>query len=165
MKTGHLTVVSCGLGPGDIGEAHRRAVAEAAVLAGGERLLAWFPAFKGEKVVIEAHARDTADALAKRSEKEKIAVLASGDGLFFGIARLFVARVPAERLAQGLALFVLGLVKKVWVAAQLAPVAAAGFALAQPGAAAAWPAGCPAPASPRTRTADRTGRVPGPRCR
>lgn len=96
--SGHLTILGCGLGPADCTERHRQAVETADVLAGGQRLLAWFPDFEGERVTIGARAADTARDLAARAETERVAVLASGDPLFFGIARLFLPLVPPEAL-------------------------------------------------------------------
>ena len=55
-------------------------------------------------------------------------------------AALVTKHIDRELVARGLLLFVLGLVKKVWLADQLAPYADAGFAQAAPGAAAAWQA-------------------------
>ena len=55
-------------------------------------------------------------------------------------ARLTSGAVDYPRCARGLVLFILGLAKKVWLADQLAPIADQGFALASPGAAAAWQA-------------------------
>jgi D-alanyl-lipoteichoic acid acyltransferase DltB (MBOAT superfamily) len=55
-------------------------------------------------------------------------------------AKLVAKHIDRELIARGLALFVLGLVKKVWLADQLAPFADAGFAQAAPGLGAAWQA-------------------------
>ena len=55
-------------------------------------------------------------------------------------AGLVAKHVDRELVARGALLFALGLVKKVWLADQLAPLANAGFALAAPGTAAAWQA-------------------------
>jgi len=55
-------------------------------------------------------------------------------------ANLVTRHVDRELIARGLLLFALGLIKKVWVADQLAPFADAGFAQAAPGFAAAWQA-------------------------
>lgn len=95
---GSVTLVSCGMGPADLTARHREAVARAGVLAGGRRLLDWFPEFKGEKVVLGAHTAEAVDSLVARSAREQVAVLASGDSLFFGVGRLFAARLPACRL-------------------------------------------------------------------
>ena len=55
-------------------------------------------------------------------------------------AQLLTKHIDRELIARGLLLFVLGLVKKVWLADQLAPCADAGFAQATPSMAAAWQA-------------------------
>ena len=55
-------------------------------------------------------------------------------------ASLVAKHIDRELVARGLLLFTLGLVKKVWLADQLAPLADAGFAQAAPGTAAAWQA-------------------------
>ena len=53
---------------------------------------------------------------------------------------LAARRIEPELVARGLLLFVLGLVKKVWLADQLAPYADAGFGASAPGVALAWQA-------------------------
>jgi len=77
---------------------HHAAVESADVLAGGDRLLAWFPAFSGRRVAVGAHALETVMELVTLAETQHVTVLASGDALFFGIARLFVGRVPPDSL-------------------------------------------------------------------
>ncbi len=95
---GGLTIVGCGLGPADLNDRHREAVARAALLAGGQRLLAWFPDFAGEKMVLGAGIETQVQTLAAASRHRRVVVLASGDPLFFGVGRLFAAAVPAARL-------------------------------------------------------------------
>ena len=53
---------------------------------------------------------------------------------------LGVRHIDREMMARGLGLFAFGLMKKVWVADQLAPYADAGFAAAAPSVALAWQA-------------------------
>ena len=71
-------------------------VGQAELLIGGERQLALFPDFKGEKVAVGAHPSEVVGNLAQ--EKRMTVVLASGDPLFFGIGRLLLRNLPAERL-------------------------------------------------------------------
>lgn len=97
--SGELIVVSCGLGSDDLTQCHYDAVHNAEVLAGGKRLLAWFPEFDGEKIEIGAHASETVLRLAEIAKEKCVVVLASGDALFFGVARLFLEHMPPERLA------------------------------------------------------------------
>ncbi|MFA4943906.1 MAG: precorrin-6y C5,15-methyltransferase (decarboxylating) subunit CbiE [Lentisphaeria bacterium] len=96
MTTGHLTIIGCGLGPDDLTPRHRQAVEAADLLAGGQRLLAWFPEFPGETIVLDHAAATAAAALAESARRRRVAVLASGDPLFFGIARLFTRLLPPE---------------------------------------------------------------------
>jgi precorrin-6Y C5,15-methyltransferase (decarboxylating) len=91
--SGHLTIVSCGVSPNELTDQHKKAVANADVLAGGQRLLDWFPEFKGERVVLGAHTGEAVDRLVAQSPTSRVVVLASGDALFFGIGRLFAERV------------------------------------------------------------------------
>lgn len=98
MTGKNLTMVSCGVCPGDLTDRHRAVVAGADVLAGGQRLLDWFPEFKGEKITLGAHVGEVVDRLVARSSAERVVVLASGDALFFGIGRLFAERMEPGRL-------------------------------------------------------------------
>jgi len=93
-----ITIISCGLGSFDLTDVQRSAVMDAEVLAGGRRLLDGFPSFKGETVMLAAHARDTVTQLVALAQTRRVAVLASGDALFFGIARLFLDQVPADQV-------------------------------------------------------------------
>ncbi len=95
---GHITIVSCGLGPDYLTAEHYATVKQADILVGGKRLLNWFPDFNGEKVPIASHVTETIDKIIIASQSRKIAVLASGDSLFFGIANLFINKVPKEKL-------------------------------------------------------------------
>ncbi|MBN2233099.1 MAG: precorrin-6y C5,15-methyltransferase (decarboxylating) subunit CbiE [Deltaproteobacteria bacterium] len=96
---GHLTVIGCGLGPDDLTPRHRAAAAEADIIAGGRRLLAWFPACNGTRMVIDRHIEElVAELVAAVENGRRVAVPASGDGLFFGIARRFTAALPPESI-------------------------------------------------------------------
>ncbi len=56
------------------------------VIAGGKRQLELLPSgLKAEQIVFGAHTLEQARELVRRAEKEQIAVLASGDPLYFGI--------------------------------------------------------------------------------
>lgn len=85
-----VTVIGCGLRGTPLPPGHAVALAQAQVLAGGARLLESFPEHPGQRIVIGAaldaalHAMD-----ACRAHGLRVAVLADGDPLFFGIgARL-----------------------------------------------------------------------------
>ena len=93
-----ITIVGCGLGPDDLTERHRAAVESADVLAGGQRVLDWFPNVAADRVLIGRGAADAVDDLIRRGADEKVTVLASGDSLFFGIARLFLQSLTPDEL-------------------------------------------------------------------
>ncbi len=74
------------------------AVLSAQWLVGGERQLAFFPQFHGERLVI----KDALPALVKRvaelAADNNVCVLASGDPLFFGIGGMLVKRLGTEQV-------------------------------------------------------------------
>ena len=76
-------------------EALRR-VAEAELLLGGERHLAFFPDHPAEKLAIRDNLKEVAARL--QAETRQVVVLASGDPLFYGIAGYLANKVGRERL-------------------------------------------------------------------
>jgi precorrin-6B C5,15-methyltransferase / cobalt-precorrin-6B C5,C15-methyltransferase len=58
------------------------------IIAGGNRLLDFFPEFKGRKIVIKAGISEIISEIKKISKTQKVAILASGDPLFHGIGAL-----------------------------------------------------------------------------
>jgi precorrin-6B C5,15-methyltransferase / cobalt-precorrin-6B C5,C15-methyltransferase len=74
------------------------AVARAQVLVGGERQLAFFPQFSGERLVVRSQLRELMATVAERAGEANVAVLASGDPMFFGIGALVVRTVGAEHV-------------------------------------------------------------------
>ena len=91
-----IAIVGCGLGPDDLSERLRSRIYSAPVLAGGRRLLEWFPGAGRKRVVLGGGLRSQAAELLARAENEEIVVLASGDPLFFGIAATFLALAGPE---------------------------------------------------------------------
>ncbi len=86
-----LTIIGCGLCRNDLTVTMVKRISEARILAGGQRLLDWFPDHQGEKVALGAHARQQAVKLLLLAKESEIVVLASGDPLFFGIAATFLS--------------------------------------------------------------------------
>jgi len=74
------------------------AVAAAEVLAGGERHLGFFPQFQGERIVLKERLGEALDRVAERAHEHNVAILASGDPLFFGIGALVIKKVGAEHV-------------------------------------------------------------------
>jgi precorrin-6Y C5,15-methyltransferase (decarboxylating) len=74
------------------------AVAGAQVLVGGERHLAFFPQFSGERLVLKDGLSAALDRVAEMSEEHNVCVLASGDPLFFGVGSLVIKKVGTEHV-------------------------------------------------------------------
>ncbi|WP_353115685.1 precorrin-6y C5,15-methyltransferase (decarboxylating) subunit CbiE [Nitratidesulfovibrio sp.] len=85
-----VTVIGCGLRGTPLPPGHAAVLAQAQVLAGGARLLDSFPEHPGQRIVIGAALDAALQAMdACRTRGLRVAVLADGDPLFFGIgARL-----------------------------------------------------------------------------
>lgn len=93
-----IAVVGIGAGPKTCVLEGLQWIERAEVLAGGSRHLAMFSKHAGEKIPLHGSMKsfvDTVDALARQ---RRVAVLASGDPLFFGIGRYLSKALPAERL-------------------------------------------------------------------
>jgi len=74
------------------------AVATAEWLCGGERQLAFFPEFRGERIVLKDGLGSALDRVAAIAAESNVCVLASGDPMFFGIGGLVVKKVGAEHV-------------------------------------------------------------------
>ncbi len=98
MINGEITVIGCGLCRNHLSAIHAQTVERADVIAGGRRLLDWFPSFRGRKVVLKSRVRETVRQLAQDAEQERVVILASGDGLFFGIGHTLLEELPSDRL-------------------------------------------------------------------
>ncbi|GAB7387062.1 bifunctional cobalt-precorrin-7 (C(5))-methyltransferase/cobalt-precorrin-6B (C(15))-methyltransferase [Bacillaceae bacterium] len=69
-------------------------IEESERLVGGERHLAFFPDYRGEKVAIKGGLASLVERL--RDERKKTVVLASGDPLFYGIGGYLAKKLPVE---------------------------------------------------------------------
>ncbi len=74
------------------------AIAGAQVLVGGERHLAFFPQFKGERITLKSGIAAALDRVAVLSDEHQVCILASGDPLFFGVGSLVAKRLGAEHV-------------------------------------------------------------------
>lgn len=74
------------------------AVARAQVLVGGERHLAFFPQFTGERVVLKGALDAALSRVAQLANEHSVCVLASGDPLFFGIGARVAHAVGGEHV-------------------------------------------------------------------
>lgn len=85
-------------GAASLSPAARRLLARAELIFGGERLLRLFPALTAEKVVIKNNLAELADMIKANLGVRRMAVLASGDPDFFGIARYLTIRLGKEAI-------------------------------------------------------------------
>jgi precorrin-6Y C5,15-methyltransferase (decarboxylating) len=76
----------------------RNAIARSQVLAGGERQLAFFPEFEGERVTLKKGLGAALEGLAEKAGESNVCILASGDPLFFGIGSLVVSKIGSEHV-------------------------------------------------------------------
>ncbi len=74
------------------------AVARAEVLVGGERHLAFFPQFKGERVTLKGGLDPALDRVAALAAARSVCVLASGDPLFFGVGARIAKQLGQEHV-------------------------------------------------------------------
>ncbi|MCF6178306.1 MAG: precorrin-6y C5,15-methyltransferase (decarboxylating) subunit CbiE [Geopsychrobacter sp.] len=95
MKTIH--VIGAGIdGQEAFGTQALERIREADLLCGGERLLALFPDFAGERLVIDRKLSGLVEILHRH--QGRCVVLASGDPLFFGIGRYLLRNLPDNLL-------------------------------------------------------------------
>lgn len=73
---------------------YKQWIEESEVLVGGERHLAFFPDYPGEKVVLKGGLSKLTDYLIE--ETRSVVILASGDPLFYGIGGVLAKKVPLE---------------------------------------------------------------------
>ncbi len=74
------------------------AVSRAQVLVGGQRQLAFFPEFHGERLVLKSGLGALLPRVAELAEDQNVAILASGDPLFFGVGAAVVNALGAEHV-------------------------------------------------------------------
>ncbi|MDY6938001.1 MAG: precorrin-6y C5,15-methyltransferase (decarboxylating) subunit CbiE [Cyanobacteriota bacterium] len=75
----------------------RQLVLDATLLVGSDRHLSYFRDYQGERLVLKDFKR-AIDQIQQRSTGDRIAILVSGDPLFFGFGRLLLAEFPAEQI-------------------------------------------------------------------
>lgn len=83
-----INVVGMGLSPEDLSPRAMKIIMNADILAGGKRLLAFFPDHAAQRVVLDRNVETTLTGLIKSCRGKRVVVLASGDPNFFGVAPL-----------------------------------------------------------------------------
>jgi precorrin-6B C5,15-methyltransferase / cobalt-precorrin-6B C5,C15-methyltransferase len=97
MTSELLVVVGIGHdGPGGLAPEALEHIARARVLAGGQRHLAFFPDWQGEKLLIKTDLPGVLQKLKGCYRQQKTVVLASGDPLFYGIGHLLLQMFPKD---------------------------------------------------------------------
>ncbi|NNN04942.1 MAG: precorrin-6y C5,15-methyltransferase (decarboxylating) subunit CbiE [Elusimicrobia bacterium] len=81
-------------GPRGLSAAALARIEQAEVVFGGERHLSFFPALTAEKVPVKSNLKEVAARIKLELGKKRLAVLASGDPLFYGIAKYLMTQVP-----------------------------------------------------------------------
>ena len=100
MEMAAVHVVGIGLdGVAGLSAATRERVEQARLLVGSRRHLGYFPAFQGERLLLEDWGAAIAHLQSQiQQDNRNIVILASGDPLFFGLGRLLLEKLPAEQL-------------------------------------------------------------------
>ena len=96
--SGGVFLIGLGLGPGDLGPRAAKALERAQVLAGGRRLLDLLADHPGQRIVLKGDLASWLDRVAEAAGEGRVAVLASGDPLFFGIGRRLLERLGPDRV-------------------------------------------------------------------
>lgn len=95
MMNANMKVIGIGDdGPKGLGAEAAAWIRECELLVGGERQLAFYPDFAGEKLVIKGGLAGLIERLA--AETRRTAVLASGDPLFYGIGATLMRKLPGR---------------------------------------------------------------------
>lgn len=95
MSDGLIHVIGIGDdGPGSLSPAALSHIERAEVLFGGERHLSFFPDARAEKVAVKTNLKDVAARIKAELGKKNVTVLASGDPLFYGIAKYLMSQIP-----------------------------------------------------------------------
>jgi precorrin-6Y C5,15-methyltransferase (decarboxylating) len=91
-----IQVIGVGMGLEDIPARSLQLVEQAQVLAGGRRLLELFPRHLGQRLVLEGRLESWLEQLCRLAQEQAVAVLASGDPGFYGIAQRLVERLGPQ---------------------------------------------------------------------
>lgn len=93
-----ISIVGCGPGSLDyLTPASLRAIERAEVLVGAKRLLDLFPSSTAERIVVSAEIGEVLDHIAMRADRQRIAVLVTGDPGLFSLAKPVIERFGRTR--------------------------------------------------------------------
>ncbi len=86
--TNAINVVGIGLSPADLTSRALSIIQRADILVGGRRHLAYFPEHTAQRIVLDRNVERTLGEVKQQFPGKNIAILASGDPNFFGVAPL-----------------------------------------------------------------------------
>jgi cobalt-precorrin-7 (C5)-methyltransferase len=93
-----ITIVGCGPGSPDyVTPAAAKAIKQADVLLGAQRLLDLFPEHRGERIPVETKIGQLLDRVDETAASKKIAVLVTGDPGLFSLSKLVIERFGRQR--------------------------------------------------------------------
>ncbi len=93
-----VNIIGMGLTPRDLTQAHQEMIAQADILIGGERHLAFFNHLDAKKKTITKDLKALAAFIRERLATRRIVVLASGDPLFFGVGAYMVQALGPDNV-------------------------------------------------------------------
>ncbi|MFZ0929477.1 MAG: precorrin-6y C5,15-methyltransferase (decarboxylating) subunit CbiE [Syntrophobacteraceae bacterium] len=93
-----IAAIGMGTGPQCLGALVLEWIGAAQVLAGGGRHLELFPDHAGEKLSLKSPLSESLEEIGRISKTKRVAVLCSGDPLFFGIGKTLADRFGRESL-------------------------------------------------------------------
>ncbi len=93
-----IAAIGMGAGPQCLGALVLEWIGAAQILAGGGRHLELFPDHAGEKLSLKSPLSESLEEIGRISKTKRVAVLCSGDPLFFGIGRTLADRFGRQRL-------------------------------------------------------------------
>jgi cobalt-precorrin-7 (C5)-methyltransferase len=97
-QTPPITIVGCGPGSPDyVTPAAAKAIAQADVLVGAQRLLDLFPEHLGERIPVDTRLDEVLDRVGHARASRKIAVLVTGDPGLFSLSKLVIERFGRQR--------------------------------------------------------------------
>jgi precorrin-6Y C5,15-methyltransferase (decarboxylating) len=83
-------------GARSLGAAALSRIEDAEILFGGDRHLGFFPDIRAEKISVKSNLKEVSARIKAELGKKRIAVLASGDPLFYGIAKYLMTQIPKQ---------------------------------------------------------------------
>ena len=93
-----IAAIGMGIGAQCLGASAAGWIGASQILAGGSRHLELISGYAGEKLALKSPVSERLDEIDRASKTKRVAVLCSGDPLFFGIGRTLADRLGKERI-------------------------------------------------------------------